>query len=249
MLPSHSKEAFSSKVYKITEKKHFCEDVFGYNSNGFGRGEGGGSFHPDPIRDPYIKRHFIMVCPLIVCAGVLKLFSSFLLFFFLILEVKTVYNNYWFFRKLYVLCIAVQVCCKLVLFFFVKIISHRAAEFWWLYTMYLQEHREKQKLILMKSEKGSPKTLILTILKTSNNSCFLPLPSSIFRFHQNNKIWNSTLNHFQKLWFHSFPPPMNLIFLDLVLMPRILKADGIWFLTFNKFILRKLTNCLSWSSF
>ena len=34
---------FSIKsVQDYWKKKHFCEDVFGYNSNGFGRGEGGG---------------------------------------------------------------------------------------------------------------------------------------------------------------------------------------------------------------
>ena len=45
-------------------------------------------------------------------------------------------------------CLSATVCVRVVytvhiigFFFFIKIISHRATEFWWLY--YLQEHRKK----------------------------------------------------------------------------------------------------------
>ena len=37
------------------------------------------------------------------------------------------------------------------------------------------------------------------------------------------KKWNSNLNHFQQLLFHTFPLPMNFIFMILVLMSRILR--------------------------
>ena len=39
-------------------------------------------------------------------------------------------------------------------------------------------------------------------------ACFLALPLSFFSFRQNMEIkkWNSNLNHFQQLLFHTFPP-------------------------------------------
>ena len=61
--------------------------------------------------------------------------------------------------------------------------------------------------ILMKSEKWSsydPKTLILTNFTISIKiTCFLALPPSFYRFHQNKKNWNSKLNHFHSI-FNNF---------------------------------------------
>ena len=47
----------------------------------------------------------------------------------------------------------------------------------------------------------------------------------VLNFLDFNKMKNSNLNYFQQLLFHTFPPPMNFMFMVLVLMPRILKAD------------------------
>ena len=55
---------------------------------------------------------------------------------------------------------------------------------------------------------------------------FWAIAALFFRFRKKKQKKNINLHHFQQLLFHTFPPPMILNFLVLVLMPRIFKSNA-----------------------
>ena len=65
--------------------------------------------------------------------------------------------------------------------------------------------------------------MIITNFTNNVKKCFFwPY---LLHFSDLKKKCNGNLNHFQQLLFHTFPPPINFIFLFIVLMPRILKVE------------------------